>query len=118
VRVRHVSAAVLLAFAAVPAAARDARATFTVGVRVVRSAQVAADDVVERGGAVRVRAGVGARAMASPGVTVSGADAGGAAVVRAAPPSGDVALPAPRGASVAVVTVLPDGAPPAIRFVR
>jgi hypothetical protein len=111
----------LLALAAAPAEGREARGeargeqrgTFTVGVTVVRSAAVRVEARPE-GGALRIDARVerGGRGPAG-GVQIAPAGAPGRFTDGEGSLSADLA--GERG-RVVVVTVLPDGRPPAIRL--
>jgi len=121
VHARQLAVAAILTLSAAPATAREARASFTVGARVIRSAAIAVDAALDPSlgaGTVRVAARVVRGASAPAGVAVATAGEEGSVAVLASPLSADVALAAGSTTSWVMVTVLPDGHPPTIRFVR
>jgi len=102
----------LLALAAGPARAGDARGTFTVSATVVRSVAVRTAARSERG-ALRIEAVADRGARGGAGVQIAAAGEPGGFTTGAASLSTGVAGDPGR---VVVVTVLPDGRPPAIRL--
>ncbi len=108
-RARRIAGVTFLMIFAANARAGDS-AAFTVSAQVIRSAAIRVETAARAGG-VRLEARV--RADRPAGVAVAAVVDEGATAVVAAPLSLDIA--APEGGGRVVVTILPDGRPPALR---
>lgn len=111
-RARRIAGVTILMILAANAHAGDA-ASFTVSARVIRSAAIQVDTAARRGG-VRLDARV--RTDRAAGVAVAAMLEDRATAVAAAPLSLDIA--AREGGGKVMVTILPDGQPPAIRVLN
>jgi len=114
VGIARLAAAAALLLSSVSARAGEASASFAVGARVVRSASFAVREIAGASGNLSAQA---TRGGAGAGVAVATESEWRSVPVRVAALSDVAALPRTSGENV-LVTVLPDGRPQSVRFVR